>query len=268
MMTAITRAVSPAMNRCELTFLPRQEIDIGKAQEQHRNYEECLRRLGVRVVSLPAEADMPDAVFVEDPAVVVDQVAVITRMGAASRRKEAESLAAALAAYRPVVWMVAPATLEGGDVMRIGSTLFVGRSERTNAEGVRQLRELVGGFGYAVEEVEVRGCMHLKTACSNLGEDRILANGAWIDTAPLSGLQIWEVPAEEPWGANILVVGETVLLPASAPRTRRMLERRGLRVEVLDIGELMKAEAGLTCLSILFPSSHVKEFPPAADEAR
>ncbi len=254
-MAAITRAVSPAMNRCELTFLPRRSIDIAKAGEQHRRYEDCLRRLGVRVISLPPEADLPDAAFVEDPAVVLEGVAVIARMGAASRRREAESLAAALASFRPLRWMAAPAMLEGGDVIRVGTRLWVGRSRRSNAEGIRQLGALVNPFGYSVEAVEVRGCMHLKTGCCYLGEGRMLANRGWIDAAALGGFEIWEVPKEEPWGANVLVVGETVLVPESAPRTRRLLESRGMRVEEVEIGELMKAEAGLTCLSLLFATA-------------
>ena len=123
MLTAITRAVSPSINRCELGYLERQPIDVEKAAEQHKRYEECLRELGVPVVSLPAEPEMPDSMFVEDPAVVVDEVAVMTRMGAESRRKESESLAAALARFRPLRWMRQPATLEGGDVLRVESIL-------------------------------------------------------------------------------------------------------------------------------------------------
>lgn len=252
MMTAITRAVSPAMNSCELAFLPRQAIDIALAGEQHRRYEDCLRHLGVRVLSLPAEPDLPDSVFVEDPAVVLDEVAVITRMAVASRRGEAESLAQALAPFRRVRRMAPPATLDGGDVMRVGRRLFVGRSERTNADGIRQLRELAEEFGHTVEAVEVCGCLHLKTGCCWLGDDRVLANPAWIDSDSLTGFEIWPVPSEEPWGANVLVVGGTVVVPASAPQTRWLLESRGMRVEALDIGELMKAEAGLTCMSLLF----------------
>jgi dimethylargininase len=251
-MTAITRAVSPAMNRCELAFLPRQPIDVARAQEQHRQYEACLRALGVHVVSLPGEPDLPDAVFVEDPAVVVDEAAVVTRMGTESRREESASLAAALASFRPLLRMSAPATLEGGDVMRIGRTLYVGRSERTNAEGIRQLRDLLEPVGYQIEPVEVRGCLHLKTGCCYLGQGRLLANRGWIDAAPLNGYEIWDVPRDEPWAANVLSVNETVLLPASAPGTRKMLRERGLRVEAVDIGELTKAEAGLTCMSLLF----------------
>ncbi len=251
-MTAITRAVSEAMNRCELAFLAPQPMDIALASEQHRRYEDCLRRLGVRVVSLPAAPELPDSVFVEDPAVVLDEVAVVTRMAAAARRSEAESLAEALAPFRPLRRMRESATLEGGDVMRAGRRLYVGRSERTNAEGIRQLREAVEEFGYTVEVVDVRGCMHLKTGCCWLGEDRVLVNPAWIETEALAGFEVWPVPSEEPWGANVLVVNGAVLVAASAPGTRRLLESRGMRVEALEIGELMKAEAGLTCMSLLF----------------
>src|SRR5689334_23192905 len=129
MLTAITREVSPAMNRCELTFLDRREIDIGRAVEQHRDYERCLAALGIVVVPLEADPDLPDSVFVEDPAVVVDEVAVMTRMGAASRRAESEFLARVLELYRPLRWLTEPATLEGGDVVRVGRQIFVGRSQ-------------------------------------------------------------------------------------------------------------------------------------------
>src|ERR1035441_4400875 len=137
MLIAITRAVSPAINHCEIGFVERQEIDLAKANEQHGRYEALLGELGAKVVSLPAEPDYPDSVFVEDPAVVVEEAAIMTRMGAASRRGESESLARALAAYRPLRWLREPATLEGGDVMRIGRTLYVGVSHRTNRAGIR-----------------------------------------------------------------------------------------------------------------------------------
>src|SRR6478735_6242240 len=117
MLTAITRAVSPSMEACELTYLERQPIDVARAREQHRAYEDCLRELGVEVISLAAEPEYPDAVFVEDAAVVLDEVAVMTRMGAASRRGEAESLARVLEKYRPLRRLREPATLDGGDVI-------------------------------------------------------------------------------------------------------------------------------------------------------
>jgi dimethylargininase len=251
LLTAITRAVSPAINRCELGYLPRQQIDVSKAVEQHGQYEACLRELGLTVVSLPAEPELPDSMFVEDPAVVVREVAVMTRMGAASRRAESESLAAALAHYRPLRWMREPAMLEGGDVLRIGKTLYVGLSARTNHAGIAQLAEELRPFGYAVRPVEVRDCLHLKSACCALGDRAILANRAWIDTAPFDGLTIIDVPASEPRAANVLAIGDTVVVPASFPETARLIEQLDWKVRTVDISELMKAEAGLTCSSIL-----------------
>jgi len=251
MLTAITRAVSPALNDCELEHLERQAIDIAKASQQHRDYEECLRSLGASVISLPAEPDLPDSMFVEDPAVVLKEAAVMTRMGALSRRPESESLALALARFRPLRWLREPATLEGGDVLRLGSAVFVGLSSRSNAEGVTQLAAELSPFGYSVRGVAVRGCLHLKSACCAIGERTILANRAWFDTTAFEEFEIVDVPPDEPRAANVLTVGETVIVPECFPGTARMLERRGWKVRTLDISELMKAEAGLTCSSIL-----------------
>ena len=252
MLTAITRTVSPRLNYCELGYLLRQTIDVAKATEQHRQYENCLRELGAHVISLPAEPAFPDSMFVEDPAVVVDEVAIMTRMGAESRRGESESLARALAPFRPLRWMKEPATLEGGDVMRVGSTLFVGLSARTNAAGIAHLRDELGPFGYRVVPVAVRGCLHLKSGVCLIGGQTVLANREWVDVAALEGLHIVDVPAEEPRAANVLTVGETVLVPSTLPLTAAMLEGLGWTVWTLDISELMKAEAGLTCSSLLF----------------
>jgi dimethylargininase len=252
MLTAITRSVSPSLNRCELGYLPRQPIDVAKAQVQHRAYEQALRDLGVRVISLPAEPDLPDSMFVEDPAVVVDEVAIMTRLGAASRRDESQSLAAALSPYRTLRWMQEPATLEGGDVLRIGSTFFAGLSRRTNAPGIAQLSRELEPWGYSVQPVEVRGCLHLKSACTCLGDDTLLANRNWIDPAPFARFHIVDVPAGESHAANVLSLEGAVLVAAAFPRTAELLAKQGWKPRVLDISELMKAEAGLTCSSLLF----------------
>lgn len=252
MLTAITRAVSPAINRCELGFIERQEIDLAKANEQHRQYEALLAELGAKVVSLPAEPDYPDSVFVEDPAMVVDEVAIVTRMGAASRRGEAKSLARALADYRPLRWLREPATLEGGDVMRIGRTLYVGLSHRTNHAGIEQLTGQLGPLGYVVVPVTVHGALHLKTACCSLGDDVILANRACLDLESLSQFRIVDVAPGEERAANVLAIGGSVVVPACFPATAEILAREGLRVRMLDVSELMKAEAGVTCCSVIF----------------
>ncbi|HUI54881.1 MAG TPA: arginine deiminase family protein [Bryobacteraceae bacterium] len=252
MLIALTRAVSPAINQCELGYIERQEIDLDKAIEQHRRYEACLAELGAKVVSLPAEPDYPDSVFVEDPAVVVDEIAIMTRMGAASRRGEAESLGHALARYRPLRWMREPAALEGGDVMRIERTLFVGVSHRTNSTGIEQLREELGPLGYTVTPVEVRGALHLKTAVCYLGDGEVLANRGWVDLEPLREFRVLDVAAGEPRAANVLALGDSVIIPECFPRTAEILQRSGRKVRTVDVSELMKAEAGVSCSSLIF----------------
>jgi dimethylargininase len=252
MLTALTRRVSPALAACELSYLSRQSIDLARAAEQHLQYEAILGSLGAHVVTLPADPAFPDSVFVEDPAIVVDELAIVTRMGAPSRRGEGESLADALAPYRRVVRLTEPATLEGGDVMHSEKTLYVGLSHRTNADGVAQLAGHLAPFGYRVVPVEVRGCLHLKSACCYLGDDTVLANQAWLDPAPLANLRILDVPADEPWAANVLRIGDSVLVPSRFPRTRDLLAASGYQVVSIDNSELAKAEAGLSCMSLLF----------------
>jgi dimethylargininase len=252
MLTALTREVSPAMNRCELSYLDRVEIDIAKAADQHRQYEECLRTMGAELIALPAEAELPDSVFVEDPAVVLDEVAILTRPGAESRRREGESLAKTLARFRPLRWMQAPATLEGGDVMRAGKTLYVGASARSNAAGIAQLAEELSAFGYAVKTADVRGCLHLKSGCCYLGDGIVLANREWVDTGALTGLRIVDVAPDEPWAANVLTIGGVALMPAGFPATAEIVERLGWKIQTVDISELRKAEAGVTCSSLVF----------------
>jgi dimethylargininase len=252
MLTAITRKPSPALARCELEFLPRVAIDLAKAIEQHQRYEACLSELGAHVVSLPAEEHFPDSMFVEDPAVVLDEIAIMTRPGAASRRGEAETLARALEPFRELKWIAEPATLEGGDVMRIERTLYVGASRRTNVEGIAQLREFAEPLGYSVVPVPVTGCLHLKSACCYAGEDTVVANRSWFDADALRSVRILDVPAREPSAANVLRIGETVLVPQQFLKTRALLEAAGFRVRTLDISEALKAEAALTCSSLLF----------------
>lgn len=251
-LTAITRPVSATINDCELSFHARQRIDVDKAIAQHEAYQNCLAKLGVRIVSLPAEPDFPDAVFVEDTAVVLDEVAIISIMGAKSRRPEAASVGEALAHYRPLNFLAEPATLDGGDVLRIGRSIFVGLSQRTNRDGVNQLRELLGAFDYQVQPVEVKNCLHLKSGCSYLGNDTILINRSWINPESFRQFEILDVPEDEPAAANVLLVGDCIIMPTSFPKTRALLKNRGLRIETIDLSELQKAEAGVTCGSLIF----------------
>jgi dimethylargininase len=252
MLTAITRAVSPALVNCELSFIERRPISLEKARQQHRAYEKLLGELGASVISLPAEPSLPDSMFVEDPAIVLDEVAVIMPLGTASRRPEATSLAQALAKFRKLEYVTPPGLMEGGDILRVGGKLFVGLSSRTNAEGIRQLQAILKPHGYEVIAVPVTGCLHLKSAVTHVGGERLLVNRAWFDPAPLAGYQWIDVAPEEPHAANALTLGGKVIFPASFPRTRARVEARGFQVVPLDISELQKAESGLTCSCLLF----------------
>lgn len=201
---------------------------------------------------LPAEPDLPDSVFVEDTAVVLPELAVITRPGAESRRPETESIARALRGYRPLHRIAGPATMDGGDVLRIERTLYAGLTSRTNTEAVNQLREILEPHGFAVQGVTVRGCLHLKSAASWLGGDAVLLNPEWVDEALFAGMNIVRVHPDEPHAANVLAVGGTLLCAAAHVRTRERLERQGYGVREIDISELAKAEAGMTCSSLVF----------------
>ena len=252
MLIALTRGVSPTLGNCELQELTREPINIPCAIEQHRCYEKILEELGAHVIALPAEPQFPDGVFVEDPALVLDEIGVMTRPGAESRRGEGDSIANVLTEFRDLTWIHEPGTLEGGDVMRVGQTLYVGASRRTNFEGIRQLREVARPLGYEIVAVPVRGCLHLKSACCYIGDDRVLANRNWIDPAFLSDFRILDVHPDEPRAANVLRVGDTLIYPETFPRTRESLEKSGFRVRAIDASELAKAEGGVTCTSILF----------------
>jgi len=251
-LTAITRAVSPGIVHCELTFVARRPIDLATAEEQHRAYQALLEKCGARVVSLPAEPALPDSMFVEDPAVVLDELAIIFPLGTATRRPEAASIGQALAKFRKLARVELPGQVEGGDVLRIERRLFAGLSSRTNAEGIRQLASILAPYGYEVLSVAVTGCLHLKSAVTYIGRNTLLANRTWFDTKPFAGFEWIDVAPEEPHAANALAIGGTVIFPASFPRTRARLEARGFRVAPLDISELQKAESGLTCSSLLF----------------
>ncbi|MEM6782909.1 MAG: arginine deiminase family protein [Bacteroidota bacterium] len=250
---ALTRAISPALEACALTHLPRTHIDLVRARAQHAAYEHLLEELGCTVERLPAGLDMPDSVFIEDTAVVFDEIAIITRPGAESRRGETAAVAAALPAYRSGIASIEPpGTLDGGDVLCLGRRLFVGTSGRTNAEGLAQLRALVSAHGYTVEAVSLNDCLHLKTAVTAVADDTVLLNPTWVDAAVFADVHVIEIDPAEPFAANALLVGDTVVYPDHLPRTFERLQEHGLDVRLVPADELAKAEGGLTCSSLLF----------------
>jgi dimethylargininase len=249
---ALMRGVPPTLDRCELTFREWEPFDLDRAVAQHTAYGDLLRSLGLEVVDLPADPALPDCCFVEDVAVVLDEVALLTMPGAPSRRGEIAAVEEALARYRPLEHTPLPARLEGGDVLRLGRRLFVGRSPRTNEAGIARLAAVAEPLGYRVVPVTVTGCLHLKSAVTALDDERILANPGWADMAPFAGLGVVPVVPEEPGAANVLRVAGLVVAHPGFPRTLDRIAALGYAVRTLDVSEFIKAEASLTCKSLLF----------------
>ena len=257
MRLALTRRVSPSLAGCELTFRARTPIDAERAATQHEAYERALAQAGCHLLPLPAEPDLPDSVFVEDVALVLEEVAVILRPGAASRWPETLSVAHALAPYRDVAVIGEPGTLDGGDVLRVGRTLFVGATGRSNGAGIAQLRAVVAPLGYDVRAVPVTGCLHLKSAATLVAPDAVLINRLWVDAGYFAGLELLDVHAGEPDAANALLIGSALIYAASHPRTRGLLEARGIDVRAVDVSEMEKAEGAVTCCSIVFEAPSI-----------
>jgi dimethylargininase len=249
---ALTREVSPAIVRCELTHLARAPIDLENARAQHADYERALKTLGCDVLRLASGPEMPDSVFIEDVAIVLEELAIITRPGAPSRRAECAEVEQALAAYRPLVRIEAPGTVDGGDVLVVGRTVLVGASSRTNRDGIDQLRKHVAKCGYSVRPITVTGCLHLKSAVTGVSDDQLLINRQWVHAEEFGKFEMIDVDPEEAYGANVVRVSDRLLYQNAFPRTRDRLEARGLDVTSVDVSELAKAEGAVTCCSLIF----------------
>jgi len=247
-MRAFTRAVSPRLAECQLTHLKRVPIDPAKAAEQHAAYEVALAGAGFEIVRLPELADDPDAVFVEDTALILGEHAVITRPGAASRADEVHSTASGLNGHFQVHW-IQTGHVDGGDVLRIGKTLYVGRSSRTDTDGIRALADLVAPLGYSVVVAQLRDCLHLKTGATYVGNNVLLYSERSIDPSQFAGVE--PVATIEPDAANCVLAGDRLVLPAGNPLTAARLRERGFDVAEVDVSELQKAEAGVTCMSLI-----------------
>ena len=240
------------MNDAVRTFIDVETIDFALAQRQHEAYRAMLARAGATVVVLEVNLDHADAVFIEDTAIVVDELAILTSMGAPSRAVEPRGIEPELSRHRSeLVRGEAPATIEGGDVLQVGRTLFVGQTARTNAAGIAALADATRRFGYDVRAVRIHDCLHLKTACTALPDGRLLLNPRWIDERDLEGFAIVHVPESEPDGPNVALVGDRVLMGAAHPRTIALVQRLGFEVDSVDLSEFAKAEGCVTCLSLL-----------------
>jgi len=251
-LVAITHVPSPNMQRGERTFVDELVVDYELSLRQHAEYRAALQRCGAEVIVLDVNRTMPDCVFVEDTAIVLRELAVMMSPGAESRRGEPAGIEPALRQFREVRRVKRPATIDGGDVVVAGRSIYVGESPRTNSEGIAALRETLAPFGYSVTGVPVRQCLHLKTACSALPDGRFLVNAEWIDASPLPAERLVSVPADEPWAGDVLVIGNQIILAEAFPQTADLLSGLGFETIPVAVSEFAKVEGGVTCLSLVF----------------
>lgn len=247
---AFTRAVSPKLAECELTHLDRVPIDAAKAAAQHAAYEQALRDSGFEIIRLTDLPGQPDAVFVEDTALLLGEHAVITRPGAASRRSETQSTADGIAGYFKL-HRIETGFVDGGDVLRIGQRLYVGLSTRTDQAGIEALAAIARPLGFEVRRAKLGDCLHLKTGATLVGRNVLLFNPRAVDPAQFDDVEPLAVDLDEPAAANVVSAGNRLIMPAGNPRTAAMLRARGLTVTEVDVSELQKAEAGATCMSLI-----------------
>jgi dimethylargininase len=248
---AITRKISPRFNECEITHIDRTPIDVKVAEAQHNQYINALQELNCEVIELNAEKDLPDSVFVEDTAFILPEVAVITRPGADSRKPEIETIIQALSPYKKLIQVKEPATVDGGDVLVLGKNIYIGLSTRSTIQAVEQLNTLLKDFGYQVFGIELTDCLHLKSAVTKVDEQTLLINSNWVDANTFASFDLIEVHASEPFGANCLPTGGSIIYPYTYPKTQALLEAKGFKIKNVNLDELAKAEGAVTCCSLI-----------------
>lgn len=249
---ALTHLPSPRMAECELTHLARSPINVDHALEQHRRYCSMLRECGAQVITLDVNRSLPDCTFIEDTAVVLDEIAILTLPGAKSRRPEIVGIEPVLQKYRPIQRIEFPGTVDGGDVLCVGKRILIGVSSRTNSEGIKQFENIVRRYGYRVTPIRLKDCLHLKSACTALPDGRLIVNPSWLHAEELSDFGFVAVPQEEPWAADVLLLNGNVCVAAEHPRTIEMISKLGFPTRTTPLSEFAKAEGGVTCLSLVF----------------
>jgi dimethylargininase len=248
---AIVRGIPSTFDDCIKPPESKQPIDLALAREQHRSYCSSLRGLGIRLIELEADECYPDCTFVEDTAIVAGETAVIARFGVAARAGEETAVEAEISRYERIVTIEPPATIEGGDVLKIDTTLFVGITSRTNREGAAQLERAVAADGFSVVPVPVTGVFHLKSAVTYLGNGHIALASGHFDESIFKRFAKIAIPPEETYATNCLAANDAVLVSAGFPRTRDRIQSAGFTVIETQSSEFKKAGGSLTCLSIL-----------------
>ena len=255
---AVTHLPPDSLETGERSFVGRDPIDMSKARAQHSAYCELLRSAHCDLLTLNCSPHHPDAAFVEDTAIVLDELAIITRPGAESRRGETAGIEAELRKHRAIERIALPGTLDGGDVVVTGRVVLVGKSARTNEAGAEQLRQKLRSYGYVVRRVGMRDCLHLKSACCALPDGRLVVNPDWVELGDLHGFDLVETDASEPFAADVLTIGRTVVGAAANPKTAALIAALGFDSKTIDLSEFAKAEGGVTCLSLVFEARPVR----------
>ena len=250
---AFVRGISDSYHQATVETPSPEPIDVENARSQHLEYVRALKSLGLEVIEVPPDSRFPDCCFIEDCALFYDGVALITNPGASSRRGETAAVRTALERFAVRIELTSlPATLDGGDCLRVGSRIYVGISARTNAEGAACVKDTFGPAGPEVVSVPVIGALHLKSVCSYLGDGvMVLAEGT-IPHGSFREVDILDVPRSEAYAANCLAVNGSVICSKGYPHTEAKIKASGFEVISLDMSEIKKGDGSLTCLSILF----------------
>jgi len=247
---ALVRNVPNTYDHC--VTKQQEKIDVTLAKQQHADYCNALEKIGLQLIRLEADDSLPDCCFVEDTAIAVDDIAIITNPGAISRRAEVAAVEKEISKYKTIHRIDAPATIDGGDVLQIGKKIFIGLSERTTQEAIDQVQEIVRSKGFEVIGVPIHHTLHLKSVATALTDSQIILNAAHFDEALFSGLRKIIVPEQEHYAANCLAVNETIFIPSGFPVTKSLIEGAGFSTVELENSEFKKGDGALTCLSILF----------------
>jgi dimethylargininase len=247
---ALVRPVPDSYDRCVRSN--REKIDVALAQKQHTKYCKTLELLGLKLVPIGADNTLPDSCFVEDTAAIFDEKAVICNMKTESRAVEVVEVAKVLSKIKDTYYIRSPATIDGGDILRVEHTVFVGLTSRTNLHAVKQLEGILAKSDFKVVPVRVHNVLHLKSACTYLGDNQVAVAEGFFDTNLLHDYRKIVVPKGEEYAADCLAVNGTVLVAKGYPKTRSLIEEEGFSTREMDVSEFRKGDGALTCLSILF----------------
>ena len=226
--------------------------DYKKALQQHGSYCQALRKCGLKLIVLEADLRYPDGPFVEDTAIITEQCAIMTNLGATSRQGEEEKIKEILSEYRTIESIKPPGTVEGGDVLRVDNHFYIGLSQRTNQEGARQLSAMLSKYGFTSSNIPLKSVLHLKSGVNYIGHNNMVAINEFAQRDEFKKFNIIKVDEEESYVANCLLVIDFLLLPKGFPNTKEKIQALGYKILEIEMSEFQKMDGGLTCLSLLW----------------